>query len=97
MVRGYETVLIVDAMLSDDQIESVVKEVETFLGGKGQLKNVDRRGKRRLAYEVNKKNHGHYTVFNYKAEGNAVAELERKLNLNENVLRFLTVSRELPQ
>lgn len=97
MVRGYETVLIVDAMLSDDLIESVVKDVETFLTGKGQVKNVDRRGKRRLAFEINKKNHGHYSVFNYKAEGNTVAELERRLQLNENVLRFLTVNRDLAE
>lgn len=97
MVRGYETVLIVDAMLSDDQIESVVKDVETFLAGKGQVKNVDRRGKRRMAFEINKKNHGAYTVFSYKAEGNTVAELERRLHLNENVLRFLTVNRDLAE
>jgi small subunit ribosomal protein S6 len=71
--------------------------VETFLGNKGQVKNVDRRGKRRMAYEINKKNHGAYTVFSYKAEGNVVAELEHRLNLNENVLRFLSVARELTE
>jgi small subunit ribosomal protein S6 len=91
MKRGYETVLIVDGTLSDEKVESVIKSVETHLGKKAELKNIDRRGKRRLAYPIKRKSHGHYTVFTYEAEGEVIAELEHRLRLDETVLRFLTV------
>lgn len=94
MKRVYETVLVVDALLPDEKIEAVIKTTEDFLSKNSELKKVDRRGKRRLSYEIKKKTHGDYTVFTYGAEGSLIMELERKLRLNEAVLRFLTVVQE---
>ena len=94
MKRAYETVVIVDALLPDDQIESTVKNLEEYLQKISEVKKVDRRGKRRLSFEINKKNHGDYTVFSYDAEGTVIAEFERRLHLNEAVVRSLTVLRE---
>ena len=68
MIQSYETVLIIDAALTDEQIESTIKSVEDFLAGKAEVKNVDRRGKRRLAYDIKKKSHGFYTVIDFDAE-----------------------------
>lgn len=94
MKRSYETVLIVDALLPDEQIEATLKNTEDFLAKNSEVKKVDRRGKRRLAYAIKKKTHGDYTVFSYDAEGDFVSKLEKKLRLNEAVLRFLTVVRQ---
>lgn len=94
MKRGYETVLIVDAMLPEEQIESTVTDVEKFLSGKSEVKKVDRLGRRKLAYRINKKTHGFYAVVSFDGEGEVIPELDRRLRLNEKVLRFMTVLRE---
>ena len=93
MKKGYETVLVVDASLTDSQIETVIKDTEEFLGKNSELINVERKGTRKLAYKIKKKTHGYYAIFNFDAEGKVILELERKLNLNEKILRFLTVCR----
>ncbi len=94
MVRSYETVLIVDSSLVDEKIESKVKEVESFLGEKGKLKETERLGTRRLAYKIKKKTHGNYSIFNFDCEGSVIKELEHRLLLDESVLRFLTVLKD---
>lgn len=91
MKRPYRTVLVVDGQLSEDQIEATVKRTESLIQENAELTNKDRRGKQRLAYQIRKKTHGDYTVFAYESEGAFVAELEKKLQLDENILRSLTV------
>jgi small subunit ribosomal protein S6 len=96
MKRIYETVVLLDAMLPDDSIESAIKEVEGFISQSGEIKKVDRMGKHRLAYQIKKKSHAFYAVFIYAGEGKLVDDLERKLRLNEKAIRFLTVCSEDP-
>jgi small subunit ribosomal protein S6 len=48
-------------------------------------------GMRKLAYPVQKNNRGYYTVLFFKAKGDTIAELERNLRINEEVIKFLTV------
>src|SRR5262249_48652072 len=57
----------------------------------GTIGDVERWGRRRLAYEIGKRRDGVYTLIRYHAPGNTVKELERRLRLNESVLRVLTV------
>lgn len=53
----------------------------------GKVENVDIWGKRRLAYPINKKDEGIYAVVTLECESASVLELDRRLNLNDNVLR----------
>ena len=88
---NYETVLILDALLPDAAIEAEVNKATEFIKQKGQLGNVNRWGKKRLAYPVKKKTHGDYTIFNYIGDGKMIDEMEQGFRFDENVLRYLTV------
>ena len=87
----YETVLLIDGLLEDSNIESEIVKTEELIKSKGELKNVTRLGKRRLAYAIKKKSHGYYAVFNYTGNGKLVDEMEQGFRYNERVLRYLTI------
>ena len=84
----YELMVILDPEIDERQ---VAPKLDGFLkvitGDGGTIENVDIWGKRRLAYEIQKKNEGIYAVVNLDCESATVNELDRVLNLNENVLR----------
>lgn len=87
-LRHYEVMVILDASLDE---RTVAPSLDTYLnvirGEGGTVDNVDVWGKRRLAYEINKKNEGIYAVLDLQATPAAVAELDRQLGLNESVVR----------
>ena len=87
-VRRYEVMIILD--LSQDE-RTVAPSLDKFLEGVrndgGKVEEVDVWGKRRLAYPIDKKEEGIYVVVNLECESDSVQELDRRLNLNDNVLR----------
>jgi small subunit ribosomal protein S6 len=90
--REYETVFILDPTLDEAQEkEEVDKIVQWVQDLGGTMDNVERWGRRRLAYEIRKKRDGIYNILHYRAAGNHVKELERRLRLNESVMRVLSV------
>ena len=84
----YELMVILDPEIDERQ---VAPKLDGFLkvitGDGGTIENVDIWGKRRLAYEIQKKNEGIYAVIDLNAEPATVSELDRQLKLNESVLR----------
>lgn len=90
--REYETVFILDPTLDEtrekEEVARVVKWIED-LGG--SMDEVERWGRRRLAYEIHKKRDGLYNVLHYHAGASHVKELERRMRLNESIMRLLTV------
>jgi small subunit ribosomal protein S6 len=91
-VKRYETILVVDAMIPDESIASEFDAVAKLIESQGKITRVDRWGKRRLAYAIRKRTHGEYAAFYYEAEASIPAELEKRLRINENALRWLTVA-----
>lgn len=93
MAKPYETVIVVDAMIPDEAIASEFDAVAKLIEQQGKLVKVDRWGKRKLAYPIRKRTHGEYAVFYYEANSGALAaEIEKRLRINENCLRWLTVA-----
>jgi small subunit ribosomal protein S6 len=90
-VKRYETILVVDAMIPDESIASEFDAVAKLIETQGKITRVDRWGKRRLAYAIRKRTHGEYAAFYYDAEPGLSAELEKRLRINENALRWLTI------
>ena len=88
----YETVFVLDPVVEEnkekEEVERVVKWI-TDLGGVDV--EVERWGRRRLAYEINKRRDGVYNILRYKAPGAAIKDFERRMRLNENLLRVLTI------
>jgi len=91
-VKQYETILVVDAMIPDESIASEFEAVAKLIESQGKIVRVDRWGKRRLAYSIRKRTHGEYAAFYYEAEAGLPAELEKRLRINENALRWLTIA-----
>ena len=87
-MRQYELMVILDPELDD---RTVAPQLDKFLSvitkGDGTVDNVELWGKRRLAYDINKKSEGIYAVVNFTAEPATAKELDRQLGLNESVMR----------
>ncbi|MFT4187853.1 MAG: 30S ribosomal protein S6 [Aeromicrobium sp.] len=91
-MRHYEVMVILDPSLDE---RTVAPSLDTYLNvirnEGGTVDDVDVWGKRRLAYEINKKSEGIYAVVDLQATPAAVAELDRQLTLNESVVRTKVV------
>lgn len=91
-MREYETVIVLDPGLDDTRVDQEVETVSTVITqGGGEVLEVQRWGRRRLAYEVQKKREGNYSLIRFKSERGVLEELKRRYLLNESMLRHLTV------
>ncbi|MBN1574437.1 MAG: 30S ribosomal protein S6 [Deltaproteobacteria bacterium] len=91
-MRTYETIIVLDPDLSDEDNEKVIKKIEGVIESqKGSIVFIDHWGKRKLAYRVKKKFKGDYYRFIYYGSGNIISVLERNLRITEEVYKFLTV------
>ncbi len=90
--RTYEMMYIAAAETSDDDIatlnETITNIIET---GGGSVVKMEDMGRRKLAYEINKKNDGYYVLFEIEGSGQEIAELERRMRVNDTIMRYLTV------
>ena len=87
-MRNYEIMVIVSPDVDDRQVQGVVeKPFEAFKAAGGTVDNVDTWGRRRLAYDIQKKSEGIYVVLNVTAEPAVVKELDRQYTLNEQIMR----------
>ena len=88
----YETTFILDPGLDEDRVNQEVEHVSQWIRDLGgEVLDVQRWGKRRLSYEINRKRDGIYTMIMHNSGNATVRELERRLRLDESVLRVLTV------
>ena len=93
-MRKYEIMVIVSPDVDDRQVQGVVeKPFEAFKAAGGTVDNVDTWGRRRLAYDIQKKSEGIYVVLELTCTPQTVAELDRQLNLNESILRTKVLRR----
>jgi len=91
----YEAMYILQPTLTDEELEVAVTQFEETLRTQGVEDLVtERRGKRRLAYEIQKNKEGIYIQMNYTANGTINVELERAFRLSEQVLRHVVFREE---
>ena len=91
-MNKYESVLIARQDLGTSQVNSLVdslKEVVSAQGG--EVVRVDNWGLKNLAYRIKKNRKGHYVLLNIAAPAQAVAEYERVMRVNEDIIRYMTV------
>ncbi len=96
MERPYESVVVFDGVMGEDQYEKEISQIEELLNSHAHVESIERWGKRVFAQPIQnkKKRSGYYCVFNYRAEGSVIGTLERTLRLNTNVVRFLSIVRD---
>jgi small subunit ribosomal protein S6 len=90
--RTYESVVIINAALEDEQIESTINRIqETITTHSGEIVDLDKWGRKRLAYPIKKAKSGYYAVLRIVASTDLIAVLERNYRLDENIIRYLTI------
>lgn len=88
----YELTYIVNAVLSEEQIKGVVERVAKHISdGNGTIKTTNEWGSRRLAYPIRKKRNGYYVNLFFEAPGASIVKLERTIEIDDDILRYLTL------
>ena len=94
-MNKYELAVVVSAKIEDDARTETVEKVKALVERfGGQITEVDEWGKRRLAYEIQKMKEGYYYFVRFEADSTVPAEIESRLRIMDNVLRFLCVKQE---
>lgn len=95
-MNSYETMYILRPALGEEETGQVIETYQNILTENGaQDITIQHRGKRRLAYEIDRNREGIYIQMNYQAPGEAIAVMQRAMRLSESVLRFLTIKQDL--
>ncbi|MBK7967597.1 MAG: 30S ribosomal protein S6 [Bacteroidetes bacterium] len=93
MLKQYETVIILNPVLSQDQVTETVEKFKTILTDTGSVIAFENNwGLRKLAYPIQKKNTGFYYLIEFKSDGANIGKLELEYKRDERLMRFLTVS-----
>lgn len=88
----YELTYIISAVLNDDQTRSLINRVSKYIEeGGGEVIEADELGSQRLAYPINKKRNGYYVNLYFRGPGELIQRLERTLEIDDDVLRYLTL------
>ncbi len=92
MLNDYECIFIAKSSLSEQEVAGLTEKVKNVVEKSGgQIVKTENWGKKKLAYEVKKEKKGIYVLSHIKGPGPLVAELERNLNIQDGILKFLTV------
>ena len=94
IMNSYETIFIIDASLEEDAIKALQEKFVGLISSNGEVESVDEWGKRRLAYAIDDKNEGYYVLVNFTSESSFPAELERRYNIDENIMRGMVIRLE---
>ena len=91
-MRDYELIVIVSPDVSEEEIPSHLDKISEFITNKGgSIADVERWGKRKLAYPINHFREGNYALTRFKIEPGKTAELEANLRISEKILRHMLV------
>ena len=90
--RIYEVVFIVDPEADDAEVMKLSEAVQKIITDQGgQIAKIDMWGRRQLAYEINHRKEGSYVLLEVEGSGAEIAELERRMRVNDRVLRYMTI------
>jgi small subunit ribosomal protein S6 len=91
-MKRYETIFIIQADLPDEDINTSIDRYQGIIADlKGTVINVERWGKRKMAYPIEKKTRGFYTLLDYAGQSKVVSELERNFKIDDKVLKYMTI------
>jgi len=90
--RTYEVIFIIDPAAGDEEVMRLSEGVQKIITGQGgSIVKTEMMGKRQLAYEINHKKDGTYVLLEVEGSGGEIAEVERRMRVNDQILRYMTV------
>ncbi len=88
----YETVIIVSASLEDEDIDKILKRYEEFFKNNNiEILEIEKWGRKRMAYHIKKIRTGYYFLIRFKCDGSFIKKFERALQIDEQILRYMTI------
>ena len=94
-MNKYELTVVVSAKIEDEERAAVVEKAKAYITRfGGTITEVDEAGKKRVAYEIQKMHEGFYYFIQFEADATAPAEIESRVRIMDNVLRFLCVRQD---
>ena len=91
-MRNYEIMFIVNPNAAEEEIDKINTQLESIItSGGGKVEKIEKMGKRRLAYEVDRHREGYYVLFVTTANGDIIKECERRLRVMDAVIKYITV------
>jgi len=91
-MRNYEIMFIVNPNTPDDEVDKINTQVEGVItSGGGQVQKIEKMGRRKLAYEIDKNREGQYVLFAVSANGDIIREVERRLRVMDAVIKYISV------
>jgi small subunit ribosomal protein S6 len=90
--RVYEVVFIINPEVGDDEVMRLSEGVQKIITGQGgTITKTEMMGRRQLAYEIKHKKDGTYVLLEVEGSGAEIAELERRMRVNDQILRYMTI------
>ena len=94
-MNKYELAVVISAKLEDEARAEVIEKVKALIARfGGNVTDVDEWGKRRLAYEIQKMKEGYYYFIHFESDTTVPGEVEQRIRIMDNVLRYLCVKQE---
>jgi small subunit ribosomal protein S6 len=94
-MNKYELAVVVNAKIEDDERAAVIEKVKEYVARfGGTVTDVDEWGKKRLAYEIQKMREGYYYFVHFESDATVPGEMEKRLRIMENVIRYLCVRQD---
>ena len=91
-MQKYETIFVIDSLLKAEEIEAIITKYERFISANGgEIDAIEKWGKKRLAYEIKKRQYGYYVLIRFEGLPTMIKTLEREYRLNESLLRYKTL------
>lgn len=93
-MNKYESVIIIRPNLEEGEIEGIITEITDLIKQDGKVIKVDKKGIKKLAYEINKCKEGYFITFDFEADPSIISELERYYRITENIIKFITIKKD---
>ncbi len=91
ITNKYETIFIVDTTIGEEAVTALVEKFKTMIAKSCTVESVDDWGKMRLAYPIEDRTEGYYTLINFDSTPDFIEELDRVYNITDGILRTITI------
>ena len=93
-MNKYETVMILDCNISEEDRKNAIEKIKNYIEKNGEIRKIEDMGKRKLAYEVKKNKEGYYYIIEFTTNPENIAELERIYRITDEILKFIVVRQD---
>lgn len=92
-MNKYESVVIINPNVEETALKALIERFQALINTDGKVEQVNELGKKKLAYEIKKNKEGYYVVYDFEANPNLIAELERNYRITDEVIKFIVVKK----